>query len=97
MTSFQLKEMQIVRQTVADQFGVTVRLLNVRNRSEPLATIRHVAMFLCAELTGSSRPMIGCVFNRDQSNVTHSIKAIRAVCEPEHHWRRTDEASNVRR
>lgn len=86
MSTIEFKEMEIIRKTVAGYFGIALYNLNQRKRTEPLATIRHIAMMLCAELTCAVRSTIGSMFSRDHSNVTHSILAVKRILETEHHW-----------
>ncbi len=46
-----------------------------QSRTEPLTTWRQIAMVRCCEL-GMSRPEVGRYFGRDQSSVTHAVRAV---------------------
>lgn len=80
------KQIEVIRETVASQFGILVEHLNVPSRKKPLVTIRHLAMLLCAELTPATRITIGRKFGRHHSDVTHSLASFKRICETESHW-----------
>jgi chromosomal replication initiation ATPase DnaA len=75
------EQISIIRRVVADYFGIAETNFNIRRRVRPLVTIRHLAMLLCCELTPATRGTIGLAFNRDHSDVTHSIMSFKALCE----------------
>lgn len=63
--------------TVARYYGVTVDDLRGSSRAQQFATARHVAMYLCRELTDLSLPKIASIFgNRDHSTVLYANKKI---------------------
>ncbi len=67
----------LIQRKVAEHYNVPVDLLIARNRKKEIAWARQVAMYLCAELTGSSLVSIGVHFgNRDHSTVVHAKKTI---------------------
>lgn len=86
MQTINFKNIEIVRQTVADYFGVSLASLNMRRRCEPLVTIRHCAMLLCVELCSASRAAVGLAFSREHSNVTHSILSVKRILETDTYW-----------
>ena len=67
----------IMAQT-ADYFGITIDDLCSANRSRTIVNARHVAMYLCRELTDLSLPKIGREFGgRDHTTVMSADKKIR--------------------
>jgi chromosomal replication initiator protein len=60
----------------ASYFGLTRADLVSKNRSRPLTTARHVAMYLLRECTGLSLIKIGELFERDHTTVLHGVKKI---------------------
>lgn len=66
--------------TVARYYGVTVDDLRGTSRTQQLALARHIAMYLCRELTDLSLPKIASIFgNRDHSTVLYANKKINAL------------------
>jgi chromosomal replication initiator protein len=65
----------ILDQTAA-YFGLTREDLVSKNRSRPLTTARHVAMYLLRECTGLSLIKIGELFERDHTTVLHGVKKV---------------------
>ena len=55
----------IMAQT-ADYFGITIDDLCSANRSRTMVSARHIAMYLCRELTDLSLPKIGREFGEDR-------------------------------
>ena len=69
----------IIGQT-ADYFGITIEDLSSANRSRTIVTARHIAMYLCRELTDLSLPKIGREFGgRDHTTVMSADKKIRTL------------------
>jgi len=67
----------IIGQT-ADYFGITIEDLSSANRSRTIVTARHIAMYLCRELTDLSLPKIGREFGgRDHTTVMSADKKVR--------------------
>ena len=67
----------IIGQT-ADYFGITIEDLYSANRSRTIVTARHIAMYLCRELTDLSLPKIGREFGgRDHTTVMSADKKVR--------------------
>ncbi|VEG28765.1 chromosomal replication initiator protein DnaA [Actinomyces howellii] len=67
----------IMAQT-ADFFGITIEDLCSANRSRTIVSSRHIAMYLCRELTDMSLPKIGKEFGgRDHTTVMSADKKIR--------------------
>lgn len=61
---------------VATTFGLPPLRLTGPRRQQELVLARHVAMYLCRELTDSTLKEIGREFRRDHSSVTHAIRKI---------------------
>jgi chromosomal replication initiator protein len=67
---------QVILDDTAAYFSLTRQDLISKNRSRPLTTARHVAMYLLRECTGLSLIRIGEWFERDHSTVIHGIKKV---------------------
>ena len=67
---------QLIIEETARYFGLTPHDLVSKNRSRPLTTARHVAMYLLRECTGQSLIKIGETFDRDHPTALHGIKKI---------------------
>jgi chromosomal replication initiator protein len=65
----------IVDETAA-YFGLTRSDLVSKNRSRPLTTARHIAMYLLRETTSLSLIKIGEMFDRDHSTALHGIRKV---------------------
>ncbi len=71
---------QEILSTVAQYYGVTVDDLRGSSRAQQYAIARHVAMYLCRELTDLSLPKIASIFgNRDHSTVLYANKKITSL------------------
>jgi chromosomal replication initiator protein len=78
---------QRIQEVVSDRFGISLQELVGQRRSRSVVYPRHVAMYLCRELTDSSLPRIGQHFGgRDHttvinatSNITKLIREDRGV------------------
>lgn len=70
-----------VQRIVAVDFGVQPADFIARDRSEPLATARRVAMALAREVTGASLGHLGAIFERDHGAVLHAQQSVRDQCE----------------
>ncbi|MEO5509546.1 MAG: chromosomal replication initiator protein DnaA [Longimicrobiales bacterium] len=67
----------IIRQKVADEWGVPVEGLSSKRRTKELTVPRQVAMYLIRELLDLSLVEVGGVFGgRDHSTVIHSINKV---------------------
>jgi len=69
----------LILEETAAYFGLDQEDLISKNRSRPLTTARHVAMYLLRELTGLSLIKIGEYFERDYTTALHGIKKIEAL------------------
>jgi chromosomal replication initiator protein len=70
---------EIISQT-AKYFGLTEAEVIGSSRSRGLVTARHIAMYLCRELTDLSLPKIGQHFNgRDHTTVMNGVNKIRQL------------------
>jgi chromosomal replication initiator protein len=75
----QITANMIMGQT-ASYFGLTIEDLCGSSRSRVLVTARHIAMYLCRELTDLSLPKIGAQFGgRDHTTVINADRKIRSL------------------
>jgi chromosomal replication initiator protein len=75
----QITASMIMGQTAA-YFGLTIEDLCGSSRSRVLVTARHIAMYLCRELTDMSLPKIGAQFGgRDHTTVINADRKIRSL------------------
>ena len=69
----------IIGQT-AQYFSFTIEQLCSNTRTPPLVQARHIAMYLCRELTDLSLPNIAREFGgKDHTTVMHGVKKIKAL------------------
>jgi chromosomal replication initiator protein len=69
-----------IQGAVCELFHVSVADLRGDRRQQSLAYPRHIAMYLCRELTDVSLPKIGTKFGgRDHSTVLHGVNKITRV------------------
>ncbi|MFL5767443.1 MAG: chromosomal replication initiator protein DnaA [Actinomycetota bacterium] len=74
-TEIEIPPALIVDETAA-YFGLTRADLVSKNRSRPLTTARHIAMYLLRETTSLSLIKIGEIFDRDHSTAMHGINKV---------------------
>jgi chromosomal replication initiator protein len=68
---------EMVQQSVADYFHLSVNDLKSKKRTQAIALPRHVAMYLSRKLTRHSFPEIGNAFGgKDHATVLHAFKKI---------------------
>jgi chromosomal replication initiator protein len=68
---------ELIQKNVADHFGLKVADLKSDKRLKTFVQARHVAVWLCRDLTSASYPDIGNKFGgKDHSTVIHSAKKI---------------------
>src|SRR6202000_1417205 len=78
-SSPQITAATIMGQTAA-YFGLSIEDLCGSSRSRVLVTARHIAMYLCRELTDMSLPKIGQQFGgRDHPTVINADRKIRSL------------------
>jgi chromosomal replication initiator protein len=66
-----------IQGAVAELFHVAIADLRGDRRQQSIAYPRHIAMYLCRELTDASLPKIGAKFGgRDHSTVLHGVNKI---------------------
>jgi len=66
-----------VQAAVCEWFGLSQAELRGDKRPQSIAYPRHIAMYLCRELTDQSLPKIGAKFGgRDHSTVMHGVRRI---------------------
>jgi chromosomal replication initiator protein len=70
---------QVILDETAKYFGLTRDDLISKNRSRPLTTARHVAMYMMRECTGLSLIKIGELFDRDHTTVLHGVKKVETL------------------
>ena len=76
---------EAVQSEVARQFGCHVNDLRGDNRTPDVAYPRHIAMYLCRELTEASLPQIGARFGgRDHSTVVYAVNKIERLMQDGH-------------
>ena len=69
-----------IQSAVSDAFHVPIGDLRGDRRQQSIAYPRHIAMYLCRELTDASLPKIGAKFGgRDHSTVLHGVNKITRV------------------
>jgi chromosomal replication initiator protein len=69
----------VILDETAKYFGLTREDLISKNRSRPLTTARHVAMYMMRECTGLSLIKIGELFDRDHTTVLHGVKKVETL------------------
>ena len=71
---------QLIMQTVADYYSITVSDLTSTTRRREITVPRQIAMYLTREMTNLSLPQIGQVFgNRDHTTIMHGCEKIAAT------------------
>jgi chromosomal replication initiator protein len=76
---------EAVQSEVARQFGCHVSDLRGDKRTADVTYPRHIAMYLCRELTEASLPMIGARFGgRDHSTVVYAVNKIERLMQDGH-------------
>tara|TARA_Y100000748_G_scaffold302592_1_gene305177 strand:- start:177 stop:1523 length:1347 start_codon:yes stop_codon:yes gene_type:complete len=81
-TAFSQLSLKHITGTVAQACNVNVKPILGKSRKMELVNARHMAMFLCRELTSSSLISIGKYFGgRDHSTVIHACKAVEEKLE----------------
>ena len=68
----------------AAHFGIPASVLLGRSRTRPLVIARHVAMYLCRELTDLSLVEIGKSFGRDHTTVMYAIDKVEELMASRH-------------
>ncbi|MEI6132646.1 MAG: chromosomal replication initiator protein DnaA [Bacillota bacterium] len=66
----------IILNTVAKYFDIRNEEIVGKKRNKEFTTPRHIAMFLCRELTDFSLPHIGKIFSKDHTTIMHGIEKI---------------------
>ncbi len=68
---------ELVQKVVAESFGIKISDLKSKRRTKTIVLPRHIAMYLCRNLAGSSLPETGNFFGgKDHSTVIHACKVI---------------------
>jgi chromosomal replication initiator protein len=66
-----------IQAAVSEMFHISITELRGDRRQQSIAYPRHIAMYLCRELTDASLPKIGAKFGgRDHSTVLHGVNKI---------------------
>jgi chromosomal replication initiator protein len=70
-------DMPLIIETVSNYFGLRVEEMISKKRTREISYPRHIAMFLCRELTDQSLPKIGEAFGgRDHTTIMHGCEKI---------------------
>ncbi len=72
-----------VLQAASDVIGIPVKHLTGTSRTRPVTRARQIAMAVAAERTAASSTVIGRVFERDHTTVTHAVAVIRLGMTPD--------------
>jgi chromosomal replication initiator protein len=67
-----------IQRAVAAHYYLSTDDLEGRRRRRTIVLARHVAMYLCRELTEASLSEIGEAFHRDHTTVLHAVRRISA-------------------
>ena len=73
---FNAAPIERVIQIVGKFYGVAKADLLGIDRTQQVAMVRHIAMYLARAHCRSSYPELGSVFGRDHSSVIHGVQAI---------------------
>ena len=73
-----------IREAVARRLGLDPAQLAGASRTPAMVRGRHIAMYLCRELTSLSLPRIGACFDRDHSTVLHAIRKLERDLTSDH-------------
>ena len=65
-----------IQEIVATAFDIPMTMMKAQRRDRKIARPRQIAMYLAAELTKASMPMIGRMFNRDHTTVQHARQVV---------------------
>ncbi len=67
----------LIMELVSDKFNLEVKDLTGKRRTKNIAAARHIAMYLCRDITALSYPEIGRLFGgRDHSTAIHAFKTV---------------------
>lgn len=78
----EIPSVKLVVTKVAEFYGVKMIALCGTNRVASIARVRHIAMYLCREMTGKSFPIIGrALGDRDHTTIMHGHRVISADLE----------------
>jgi len=70
-------DIPLIMDTVSNYFGLRIEDMKSKKRTRELSYPRHIAMFLCRELTDQSLPKVGEAFGgRDHTTVIHGCEKI---------------------
>ncbi|MCF7890700.1 chromosomal replication initiator protein DnaA [Candidatus Bipolaricaulota bacterium] len=82
--SKEAKELTVdsIKEVVANNYDLSNEDLEGKSRKKKIARSRHIAIYLCRELTDSSFPSLGKKFgDRDHSTIMHSHQKIDSMIE----------------
>ena len=68
--------MELIQQTVADYYSLTLADIKSRRRTQNIAYPRQIAMYLCRKLLDESSTKIGAAFGKDHSTIIHGCDKI---------------------
>lgn len=72
-----------VLEAASDVLEIPLKHLTGPSRTQPLTRARQIAMAVAAERTPASTTVIGRVFGRDHTTVTHAVGVIQAGMTPD--------------
>ncbi len=70
-----------IQKIIAEKYDTTVRKLKSKDNSHAVAMPRHIAMYLCRELTNESFPEIGKKFGKDHSSVVYACNKVQKLTD----------------
>jgi chromosomal replication initiator protein len=80
---YKITSLSIIKE-VSKYFSIPINVLIGNKRSQYIARARHIAMYLCRDLTSDSLPAIGkCVGNRDHATVIYAVTKISELISKE--------------
>lgn len=69
-----------IKRVVAEGYGEPPSAFLRRDRNEPLATARRIAMALCRDLTAASLETLGRSFERDRTDIRYAQASVAEQC-----------------
>ncbi len=77
-TETQIRRLSVdeIIKAVCQSYNLSISDILGKDRTQPLATARQVAMFLSRKLTGNSLPVVADHFKRNHTTVLHGMSAI---------------------
>lgn len=70
-----------IQAAVCDEFHIKRKDMTADRRARMFARPRHVAMYLCHEMTALSTPAIARHFNRDHTTVMYACRVVERIMQ----------------